>query len=146
MNKTTYSAAMLAKAKAYVASYKSQRIEERSGGPLSEEAVPTIAGLALHLGKSRPTIYNWAKEKGRDAFKAVLEEIELMQEVHLVTGGLRGDFNPSVAKMMLGRHGYSDATKSEVDDHGSAALAAALMAGMAADEASKIYSELLGRK
>ena len=71
------------------------------------DTVPTVAGLALHIGVSRVTCYDWAKDSEK-VFSNILEDISAKQEQKLINGGLKGEFNAPIAKMMLTKHGYSD--------------------------------------
>lgn len=80
-----------------------------------EEVVPSIAGLACFLGKSRSRVYEYAEQNAE--FKDTLEGIKVLQESKLINGGLKGDFNPTIAKLMLSNHGYSE--KHEVDNTSS---------------------------
>lgn len=74
------------------------------------DVVPSIAGLACYLGKHRDSMYEYAKKS--DDFSDTLKSIKTIQENSLINGGLKGDFNPTIAKLMLANHGYSD--KQEV--------------------------------
>ncbi len=68
--------------------------------------IPSVAGLAVHLGVSRKTIYNWG-----DEFPEFLHTLELLgakQEVTLLDKGLNGQFNATIAKLALHNHGHSD--------------------------------------
>lgn len=78
-----------------------------------DDLVPTVAGLAYHLGVSRETVYAWAKDKSKRQFSDILTRIQIRQEIKLINGGLSNSFNPAITKMMLTKHGYSD--KQEVD-------------------------------
>lgn len=79
-----------------------------------DQVVPTVAGLALHIGVSRGVIYKWDSEEQTDCqFIDILNAIKECQEVRLVNGGLTSQFNSVIAKMMLTKHGYSD--KQEID-------------------------------
>ena len=80
------------------------------------QVVPTVAGLACYLGKSRNRMYEWAKIS--QEFRDILEGIATTQESLLVNGGLRGDFNAPVTKMMLTKHGYSDKIEQDVTSNG----------------------------
>ena len=95
---TDYTDELMAKARTY--------IDE------TEDAVPIVVGLCLHIGISKATAYRWAEE-GKQEFKDILDEVKERQEVGLVNGGLNNDFNSAIAKMMLTKHGYSD--KQELD-------------------------------
>lgn len=76
------------------------------------DLVPTLVGLALHLDVATNTIYNWANENNPE-FLRVFTRLEQMQHRKLVNGGLSGDYNPAITKMMMTKHGYSD--KQEID-------------------------------
>ena len=80
-----------------------------------DDLVPTVVGLALALGVATNTVYNWANESNPD-FLRIFTRVEQMQHKRLVNGGLSGDFNPAITKMMLTKHGYSDKV---VTDHQS---------------------------
>ena len=73
--------------------------------------LPSIAGLAEFLDVGRQTIYDW-KEKYPE-FSYVLEKILIKQENNLISKGLSGEYAGPVAKMMMTKHGYKDAVKSE---------------------------------
>lgn len=84
--------------------------------------IPTIAGLALELKVSRQTVYAWAKEPEKHEFSDIVNEILAKQEILLVNKGLSGDFNPTIAKLALGKHGYSDKVEQEVSGPAGAPL------------------------
>lgn len=87
--------ALLRKAEDYIENYES-----------CGDAVPTVVGLALEIGVSRSTCYEWADRD--DRFSDIFTRVESTQERRLVTGGLEGDYNPAITKMMLTKHGYTD--------------------------------------
>ncbi len=72
------------------------------------DQIPSIAGLAVILGVRRETLHVWAKEEGKEEFSNILGEILATQEKVLINKGLTGDFNPTIAKLVLGKHGYHD--------------------------------------
>jgi len=72
--------------------------------------LPSIAGLAIFMGISRDTVYDW-KGKYPD-FSDIIEELLTMQERFLVEGGVSGSYNPMISKLILTKHGYAD--KQEV--------------------------------
>jgi len=78
-------------------------------------AVPTIAGLAVHLNIAKQTLYEWEKEKenGKDAIADVCARVRVMQEQVLIDKGLTKKYDNSLTKLMLMKHGYSD--RQEVD-------------------------------
>ena len=71
------------------------------------DPVPTVAGMACKIGVHRETCYAWAKHEDKE-FSDILNTIAETQERNLVKGGLGGDFNGSITKMMMTKHGYSD--------------------------------------
>ncbi|WP_086931598.1 terminase small subunit [Agarilytica rhodophyticola] len=87
-------------AKGYLDSYKTE--------------VPSVAGLALHMGVARSTVYAWAENKEYSEFSYIVEQVLANQEVKLTDGGLKGDYNASVTKLMLSKHGYAEKVQSEV--------------------------------
>ena len=83
-------------------------------------AVPSVAGLAFGLGKSRATMYEWAEQN--DEFSDILECVATTQEMLLIDGGLSGDLNPTITKMMMTKHGYSDKVETDVTSKGEAVV------------------------
>ena len=79
------------------------------------DVVPQVAGLALHLGVRRDTLYEWAKEDGKEDFSDIFENVKGAQEKRLINGSLEGEFNPAISKMLLTKHGYSDKQEIQQD-------------------------------
>lgn len=92
---------LIAKAELYLTDYMS-----------NDDIVPSVAGLACYLGVTRKTIYNHKDKNER--LLHTLEMIEQIQEKLLLKGGLLGDFNPTITKLMMSNHGYSD--KAQIDN------------------------------
>lgn len=72
------------------------------------DSVPQVIGLAMAMGVGKTTIYEWAKDDGKKAFRDILTRVQQLQERKLINGGLDSSFNPAVTKMLLVKHGYSD--------------------------------------
>jgi DNA-packaging protein gp3 len=102
---TDYSSDILTKARAYLKSYS------KLG-----EVIPSIAGLALALDLSRETLYAWAKDPDKQEFSDILSDCMAQQERTLVNEGLKGVTNPTITKLMLSKHGYSE--KQEIEQKG----------------------------
>lgn len=99
---TLFSEEMLQKAEQYIANCTTT--EERV-------KLPTVQGLALHLGVDRGTIYQWEKE--HPSFFNTLEKLRQQQHNDLVDYGLSGQYNSTIAKLLLtNNHGYRDKTES----------------------------------
>jgi hypothetical protein len=90
-----YNEEMLERAKQYIEIHKE----------LGDE-VPSIEGFAYYAGVGRKNLYNWAEEN--EAFLHTLEDIKSKQAKMLISGGLNGEYNASIAKLMLYNHGYSE--------------------------------------
>ena len=91
---------LIAKANEYIYDFRS-----------NDDIIPSVAGLACYLDIARSTIYKY-KDENPD-FSDILERIEQLQEKMLINGGLMGDFNAPITKLMMTKHGYSD--KQDVD-------------------------------
>jgi hypothetical protein len=112
---TAYSEEMLTKAREYIDSCQDDEIErEAKQGQMVyklKAKLPTKGGLARYLGVSRDTLYEWSSV--HKEFSYIMEELGAEQEDRLINNGLSGDYNPTIAKVLLTKHGYHD--KSEVD-------------------------------
>lgn len=101
---TDYNEDTLAEARAYL----------DGGYESAGQQIPSIAGLARVLGLSRETLRKWAADAEKAEFVGIFESIQAEQEIQLVNKGLSGDFNPTISKLILTKHGYSDKQQSEV--------------------------------
>lgn len=77
------------------------------------DAIPSIAGLAVYLKKSRETLRAWSHEEGKEEFSAMLGEMLAKQENILLSRGLTNEHNPTITKLVLSKHGYSDKIEQE---------------------------------
>lgn len=80
------------------------------------DVIPSIEGLAVHLSVARKTLYNWSKDEEKAPFLHILDMILAKQAQLSLNSGLTGDFNSSIAKLILGKHGYHD--KQDVEQSG----------------------------
>ncbi|WP_034855344.1 DNA-packaging protein [Ignatzschineria larvae DSM 13226] len=108
-----FSQEMVKKAREYVWLFQQSKTPEEIENNV--EVIPSVAGLALYLGVARSTLYEWGKQN-KD-FSDTLASLQDVQEVSLLNGGLRGRFNPTISKLALANHGYSD--KQEIDTKSS---------------------------
>ncbi len=98
---TDYNEEVQAKADAYV-----------DGGFIEcGDIVPSRAGLAVELRCSRQTLTNWEKIP---QFLDTLGRLSFLQERISLNGGLRGDLNSTIVKLLLANHGYSDKVQQDV--------------------------------
>lgn len=92
--------------------------EYAQGGWESQgDAVPMVVGLCLYIERSQTVIYEWAKDEDKQ-FRDIVKAIGENQQVELFNKSLRGDYNASMAKLMLTKHGYSDKVDSDVTSGG----------------------------
>lgn len=114
---TDYSPEILEKTKLYLSLCEDEEVQELTG--LSAKGtelyrtklkvnLPSIEGLSLFLGLSRETIYAWEGQEGKDEFSDIIMKVRAKQAKTLIEKGLSGDYNPTIAKLLLGKHGYSD--------------------------------------
>ena len=82
------------------------------------DAIPSVVGLAVALETHRDTIYAWAKEEGKESFSDIVKRLSTNQERKLLNGGLDNSFNPTIAKLLLGKHGYSDKQETDITSGG----------------------------
>jgi hypothetical protein len=104
---TKYTEDMLNKSRQYFNEYESLG-----------DKIPSIAGLSCYLGISRETIHAWKRHEDKAVFSDIVGGILAKQEQVLINKGLTGDFNPSISKLMLVKHGYSDRQETDVTTGG----------------------------
>lgn len=76
--------------------------------------IPTKGGLARYLGVHRDTLYEWSKVHSE--FSDVMDELGAEQEDRLINKGLSGDYNPTIAKVLLTKHGYREGIDQTTND------------------------------
>jgi hypothetical protein len=102
---------------------------------LHGEVIPTIEGLSVYLNVSRKTLYNWKAENKE--FLHILDDLMARQAKELVSNGLTGDFNPTITKLILTKHGYSDRVEQDVtSSDGALAPTSIVLRGVRADDSS----------
>lgn len=76
------------------------------------EAIPSIASLAVYLGISRESCMEWKRNPNANEnyshFAYIIQNIMALQEATLLTNGLKGSYNSTITKLILSKHGYSD--------------------------------------
>jgi hypothetical protein len=78
--------------------------------------LPTIEGLAVHLGVDRKTIYEW--ESVHKEFFHIIERLRTKQAEALINNGLSGDYNPVISKVLLTKHGYIEKKETDITSKG----------------------------
>lgn len=73
--------------------------------------IPSIEGLSYFLKVHKDTLYEWRKE--HPEFSDLIGELLAKQGEMLINGGTSGKYNPTIAKVLLSKHGYREETKVE---------------------------------
>lgn len=74
--------------------------------------LPTMDGFARYINVPRRNLYEW-KDRHED-FSHSLDKIVTEQQERLLNMGLSGDYNSTIAKLVLSsNHGYREKTESE---------------------------------
>lgn len=123
-----YNGDMLEKIKQYISHFQNPE----SSNMKTREVTPTMAGLAIYLGITKKTLYNWA-ENNEELLHA-FDELQDTQETILISGGLSGEFNAPISKLILTNHGYSDKQNIDVVTNGESINKPSVIQLVAPDE------------
>ena len=107
------------------------------------DTIPSIVGLAIHIGVTSRTLQNWAKDEDKEEFFRTLEYVKDHQHRLALNNGLNGEFNSVITKLVLANHGYRE--KQEVEAKVDATIEATsnISLSMSQAEATQLYQELL---
>lgn len=105
-----YKATYIAKVSEYLASRSDTVIENKL-----KVKLPTIEGFAQFIGVNKTSLYEW--EKKYPQFSNALDKIRQEQQQRLLDNGLSGDYNPTIAKLILSaNHGMREKSDVTSDD------------------------------
>lgn len=76
--------------------------------------LPSIEGLAFFMGINKTTVYEW--ESSYEEFSNVIDKLRQKQASELINKGLSGDYNPTIAKVLLTKHGYREGVEQTGKD------------------------------
>jgi len=107
-----YTSELLDKAREYLTAWEEDK----------DQVIPSIAGLALHIGVCRDTCHAWAKDEEKTEFSDIYRELMAKQELTLSNKGLSNEFSGMITKLMLTKHGLSDKQEISGPDGGPIAL------------------------
>ncbi len=85
------------------------------------DTTPSIVGLARYMGVRKNRLYLYKTEQKGPVelcrkMAEIMGQIVDEQERKLINNGLTGNYNQTITKLMLSKHGYSDAQRV---DHSS---------------------------
>ena len=111
--------------------------EDKSGwqnvGIKLKVKLPTIEGFALFIGVSKKSLYNW--EEKYPEFLHALEKIRTEQHNRLINMGLSGDYNSTIAKLILSsNHGMREKADVTSDEKPITSLIGLIKQGLEEDE------------
>lgn len=105
-----YDKSFVDKAKEYLDSCQDEEVEQEKRENFvtykTKAKLPTKGGLAVYLDVSRDTLYDWASKY--QEFSYIMEKLGAIQEERLINSGLSGDYNPTISKVLLTKHGYRE--------------------------------------
>lgn len=116
------------KAKGYLEQCEDKtHFTDKGGVSYTDVRLPSMAGLAKHIGVHKDTIYSWCKEEAElydkelvQQISVIVKEINTEQEIRLLNGGLGGIYTPKIAGMIMSKHGYSEKTETDITTKGEA--------------------------
>jgi len=95
--------------------------------------LPTIEGFALHLKVNKTSLYEWDKKYPK--FSNSLDLIKTEQRNRLLNKGLSGDYNSTIAKLILSsNHGMSEKVIQELSGKDGGAIEINSVKEMSDDE------------
>lgn len=80
------------------------------------DAVPMVVGLCAYIGRSQTSVYDWEKHEDKQ-FSDILCQIKEVQHLEVFSKALKGEYNSTMAKLMLTKHGYSDRQDVDVNSN-----------------------------
>jgi len=74
-------------------------------------AFPSVVGLCSYLKRAKSTVYDWSHEDDKE-FSDILDQIKSDQELVTLNKAMTGEYNATIAKLLLGKHGYHEKTEN----------------------------------
>lgn len=104
-----YSDEIITKANQYIESCNDEEVPANAENGTRSRVnvkIPTKGGLAMYLNVSRDTLYDWSSKY--EEFSYIMEKLGANQEDRLINNGLSGNYNPTISKVLLTKHGYRE--------------------------------------
>ena len=93
----------------------------RGGYETEEHPFPSVVGLAVTLNVAKSTLYKWVDDKrtGENGeFSDTLDQCLDFQELKVMNGSIKNEFNPTISKLVLANFGYHDKQDSTLSAPG----------------------------
>lgn len=107
----------------YEAKRVAQEVRDYVSSCKSNNYLPTLEGLAVHLEIGRQTIYDWYH--AHKEFSYIVEQLLAAQASMLQQNGLVNNYNASITKLLLTKHKgvldqkpYSDKVETDITTGG----------------------------
>ncbi len=110
---TSYTEEILLKTITYVESCNDID-EDKESSIKAKVNLPSIEGLAYEIKINRDTIYEWCKVN-KD-FSDIIDDLKAKQARILLNKGLSGEYNSTIAKVLLTKHGYREGIETTDKD------------------------------
>lgn len=110
---TKYNQKMLKKTRAYILNCNDTE-EDKENNISKKVNIVSIEGLAYEIKVNKTTIYEWCKDN--EEYSNVIEELRAKQAKMLLNKGLSGEYNPTIAKVLLTKHGYREGIDNTTND------------------------------
>lgn len=116
---TKYDKKYIQKVYDYILLHQDEEVEkEKKEGWITYSTkvkLPTIEGFARYIGVNKTTLYEW--EVNNPEFSNSLDEIRVEQKERLINMGLAGEYNSTIAKLILSsNHGMREKSDVTSDD------------------------------
>jgi len=99
----------------YTEFHKTRGDKSDSYDRLIKVNLPSLVGFSLRINVDETTMWEWAKIY--PDFSKALDKIKKIQQERLVKGGLSGEYNPMIAKLVLSaNHGMREKSDITSDD------------------------------
>lgn len=82
------------------------------------DVIPTIEGMAKHIKVAVSTLRKWRDDERKPEFMETFERCKSEQCRLVVNKGLKNEFSPTIAKLILGNHGFREKTEQEISGPG----------------------------
>jgi hypothetical protein len=87
-----------------------------------DEVIHSVEGLSDFLGVHRDTIYDWCSQDDKEEFSYIVNRMMMRQGKNLINGSLTRKLEPRTSGMMLGKHGYTTKTETDITTGGDKIL------------------------